>query len=70
MSIKAVLPAIIVMLALVSAWAFALYSEEGDRAEITRDVILEQQHRPHEVEEVEAGKLDIDGNPIDAEDGS
>ena len=70
MSIKAVLPAVIVMLALVSAWAFALYSEEGDRTEITREVILEQQHRPHEVEAVEAGKLDIDGNPIDVEDGS
>jgi len=28
---------------------------------------LAQQHRPHEVEAVEAGKLDMEGNPIDGE---
>lgn len=34
---------------------------------VERSDELAQQHRSHEVEQVEAGKLDIDGNPIDGE---
>lgn len=36
--------------------------------ELTEEIILAQQHRPHEVEEVERGKLDINGNLIDEDE--
>ena len=40
-------------------------STSSDSLTITEEDVLRQQHRPHEVEQVEAGKLDIEGNLID-----
>lgn len=59
----------------IAAYAVIGIAQEGQgaEAEIPRTIEvmesddLAQQHRPHEVEAVEAGKLDAEGNPIDGE---